>query len=92
MNAEERLLWLLFLLSLATFHLTNSSVLPAYIWPLEYIYNQTVPVTPPMVVHGGVSQVTNHGLKFDGKSGWIDAGDFTGNFIRECYPVSKEYS
>lgn len=57
---------------------TSCAVLPAYIWPLAYIYNQTIPVTPPMVVNGGIKQLDDRGLSFDGQTGWIDAGDFEG--------------
>ena len=63
-----------------TMQKTNCTVVPAYIWPLAYIYNQTVPVTPPMVVHGGVKQSDEAGLSFDGETGWIDAGDFSGKY------------
>ena len=59
---------------------TTASVLPAYIWPLSYIFNDTIAVTPPMTVHGGVKKMTSggSGLQFDGESGWIEAGDFSG--------------
>ena len=57
----------------------NGNVVPAYIWPLAYIYNQTLPITPPMEVYGNVKQASeNGGLQFDGQSGWIDAGNFEG--------------
>lgn len=58
---------------------SSGNVVPAYIWPLAYIYNQTLPVTPPMEVYGDVRQASgNGGLQFDGRTGWIDAGDFQG--------------
>ena len=59
---------------------TTASVLPAYIWPLSYIFNDTIAVTPPMSVHGGVKKMASggSGLEFDGTSGWIEAGDFSG--------------
>ena len=61
---------------------SHGNVLPAYIWPLAYIYNQTLPITPPMEVYGGVTQETGTGgLRFDGTTGWIDAGDFQGKLF-----------
>ena len=81
---DSRIIWILF----STFFVgssffdnltANGNVVPAYIWPLAYIYNQTLPVTPPMEVYGNVKQASeNGGLQFDGQSGWIDAGNFEG--------------
>ena len=64
---------------LGTHNSANGNVVPAYIWPLAYIYNQTLPITPPMEVYGNVKQASeNGGLQFDGQTGWIDAGNFEG--------------
>ena len=79
-----------FFLAASLLQAVRSTVLPAYLWPLAYIYNETVPVTPLMAVHGGVTQGKDQSLDFDGKTGWIDAGDFSGNrivinFLRQLF-------
>ena len=61
---------------------SSTSIIPSYVWPLAYIYNKTIPVTPPLSVHGNVTKAAM-GLFLDGKNSWIDAGDFTGR----CYAL-----
>ena len=60
--------------------------MPSYIWPLAYIYNRTIPVTPPLIVYGGVTQKNETGLSFDGKTGYIDAGNFEGKLCVSYLP------
>lgn len=36
-----------------------------------------------MVVNGGIKQLDDRGLSFDGQTGWIDAGDFEGECIAQ---------
>ena len=70
----------------------NGNVVPAYIWPLAYIYNQTLPITPPMEVYGNVKQASeNGGLQFDGQTGWIDAGNFEGACFVNIYKRFQFY-
>ena len=64
----------------------EGSVMPSYIWPLAYIYNRTIPVTPPLIVYGGVTQKNETGLSFDGKTGYIDAGNFEGKLCVSYLP------
>eukprot|EP00794_Sanderia_malayensis_P007739 gene7739-8579_t len=57
-------------------------VSPSYVWPLRYIYNGTVPVFPPLTVHGNLTK-EDISLKFDGKTSWLDAGELLGSCISQ---------
>ena len=67
-------------LQIITLTISDPAV-PSIIWPLAYIYNGTIPVTPPMSVHGAVSQAPDRGLFFEGTTGFADAGDFSGRIL-----------
>ncbi|XP_066925400.1 mucin-2-like [Clytia hemisphaerica] len=92
-KSREILLCLMILWTCFLIQKSYGNVLPAYIWPLAYIYNQTLPITPPMEVYGGVTQETGTGgLRFDGATGWIDAGDFQGQCIAQPKHCTKGLS
>jgi len=44
-----------------------------------------------MFVYGDVEQVAESGLQFDGKTGWIDAGDFQGMWKRSDTSSALHY-
>jgi len=90
-HVTSRATWLAFVIALNIVYQIQCGVLPAYIWPLAYIYNQTIPITPPMFVYGDVEQVAESGLQFDGKTGWIDAGDFQGMWKRSDTSSALHY-
>eukprot|EP00112_Aurelia_sp_Birch-Aquarium-sp1_P014050 Seg3003.4 transcript_id=Seg3003.4/GoldUCD/mRNA.D3Y31 product="hypothetical protein" protein_id=Seg3003.4/GoldUCD/D3Y31 len=61
---------------------SKNTISPSYVWPLRFIYNKTVPVVPPLAVHGQV-QKDDSGLHFDGKTAWLDAGELPGSCISQ---------
>ena len=55
----------------------KKTISPSYVWPLRYIYNRTIPVVPPLMVHGSVER-EEAALHFDGITAWLDAGELSG--------------